>query len=293
VDELPRHLTADWLQHHEIDVSIEIAGRAVEAVAYDRRFHPVREYLIGLKWDGECRIDTWLEKYCGAKPVEASPTRGTPYLAAVGAKWLISAVARVMKPGCKADCALVLEGAQGLRKSSTLKVLGGEWFTDQLEQMRSKDASLQTHGVWIIEIAELASMTKSEVEDVKAFMSRPAERYRPPYAGRLVNIPRQCIFGGTVNVDTWNRDETGARRFWPVTCGVIRLNDLERDRDQLWAEARFRFDEGSLGGSMPTRLSVRPSWSRAARYREDPWHERVRNFLYSHGLSTKLRSTAS
>jgi|GEM_PF-1150687 len=273
--------TADWLQRRDIEVSIEIAGRAVESVAYDHAFHPVREWLKTLEWDGEPRLHIWLERYLGAAPVEAEPDRRPLYLASVGAKWLISAVARVMRPGCKADCALVLEGPQGARKSTALKLLARneEWFTDQIEAMESKDASLQTHGVWIIEVAELNSMTKAEVEGVKAFMSRTTERYRPPYAGRLVNIPRQCIFAATTNQDVWNRDETGARRFWPVTCGAIDQKALERDCPQLWAEARVRFEQGEAWWLDQQEVVATAQEEQAARYREDPWDVLVRTFL--------------
>jgi predicted P-loop ATPase len=275
--------TAAWLQHHDIDVSIEIAGRAVESVAYERRFHPVREYLNGLKWDGEPRIERWLERYCGAKPVEAKPTAAMSYLAAVASKWLVSAVARVMQPGCKADCALILEGPQGTKKSSALKALcGPPWFTDQLEQMNSKDSSMQTHGVWIIEISELDSMSKAEIGAVKAFMSRTTERYRPPYAGRLVDIPRQCIFAGTVNPGGagYMRDETGGRRFWPVECGgEIDLDGLLRDRDQIWAEARVRYGAGFKWWLDQAETLATAEQEQAARYREDPWDDVIAFFI--------------
>jgi len=271
-------LAADWLQHHDIDVSIEIAGRAAEAVGYERLFHPVRDYLRGLEWDGIWRIDRWLEVICGAKAVEDKPMKGSGYLAHIGAKWLISAVARVMRPGCKADCAIVLEGPQGKRKSSALKVLGGDWFTDQLEAMRSKDASMQTHGVWIIEIGEMGSITKSEVEEVKAFMSRTVERYRPPYAGRLVDVPRQCIFAGTVNLEEYLQDDEN-RRFWPVECGDINLDALARERDQLWAEAYHRFKDGASWWLDDKEVIEAARLQTAARQKSDPWDEKIMGYL--------------
>jgi predicted P-loop ATPase len=286
-------LTTDWLQRNGIDVSIQVAGHAVECVANDRRFHPPREYLMSLKWDGTPRLDSWLRTYLGATvdesivaPIEwQSREKPTGYLESIGAKWLISAVARVMKPGCKADCALVLEGEQGIRKSSALRALGGEWFTDQIAQLGSKDSSMQTHGIWIIEIAELGSMSKAEVDVVKDFMSRQEERYRPPYAGRVIEVPRQCVFAGSVNPGEYLRDDTGGRRFWPVACGRIDLEGLGRDRDQIWAEAKCRYDEGSTWWlDVPEVLAIAEQ-EQADRYRTDPWDSNIRNFLRYEGDS--------
>lgn len=261
----------NWLQHHGIDVGVPVVGAAIEAVGYDRTFHPVREYLNGLKWDGVPRLKNWLVQYLGATVARDAPANYMSYLEAVGSKWLISAVARVMRPGCKADCAIVLEGEQGIKKSSALGVLGGEWFTDQLEQLGSKDSSMQTHGIWIIEIGELGAMTKAEREEVKTFMSRRKERYRPPYAGRLVDIPRQCIFAGTVNPSTYFKDETGARRFWPVTLDVIKLGDLERDRDQIWAESKRQFEDRATWWLDEIGVIAVAEEEQADRYVEDPW----------------------
>ena len=128
-------LTADWLQHVGVFVSVEVAGQAVQTVAKDRAFHPVREYLESLQWDGNKRIDAWLSLYLGAEP--------TDYMAAVGARWLVSAVARIYQPGAKADCCLILEGVQGLKKSTALKSIAGDWFTDEIADLGSKDAAMR------------------------------------------------------------------------------------------------------------------------------------------------------
>jgi hypothetical protein len=147
-------LVADWLQHQDIMVPMSVAGQAVEVVARDRIFHPVREYLDGLSWDGTPRLEAWLLRYLGAED--------NAYHRAVGPRWLISAVARIYVPGCKADCALILEGPQGIRKSSALMALAAPWFTDRLSDPSSKDAAMETRGVWIIEIAELDTMGRAE-----------------------------------------------------------------------------------------------------------------------------------
>jgi predicted P-loop ATPase len=259
--------TANWLQHSGILVSVEIAGQAVQTVAREQRVHPVREYLDSLRWDGTKRIDSWLSLYLGVNH--------SPYAAAVGGRWLISAVARVFRPGVKADCCLILEGPQGSLKSTTLKTLSGEYFTDELADLGSKDAALQTRGVWIIEIAELESMSRAEVGKIKAFMSRATDRFRPPYGKRLIESPRQCVFAGSVNLSAYLRDETGARRFWPVACSKIRVDDLARDRDQLWAEAVVRFRAGSPWWLDSRELVDEAAIQQADRFETGPWDELI------------------
>jgi len=260
-------LAADWLQHQGILVSVDIAGQAVQAVARDRLAHPVREYLDKLRWDGTRRIETWLAEYLGVNFNE--------YSAAVGSRWLISAVARIYKPGVKADCCLILEGPQGAKKSTALRVLAGTWFTDEIAELGSKDAAMQTRGVWIIEIAELDSMSKAEVGKVKGFMSRATDRFRPPYGRRPIESPRQCVFAGSVNHTDYLRDETGGRRFWPVSCGQVKIDELERDRDQLWAEARERFLSGQPWWLDSQELNEHASDEQSDRCEEDPWHETI------------------
>jgi predicted P-loop ATPase len=264
-------LAADWLQRQGILVSVEVAGQAVQTVARDRPFHPVRAYLKGLRWDGVERVDRWLTAYLGAVETE--------YVRAVGSRWLVSAVARIFRPGAKADCCLILEGPQGIRKSTALRTLAGEYFTDELADLGSKDAAMQTRGVWIIELSELDSLSHSEVARIKAFMSRTTDRFRPPYGMRLVESPRQCVFAGTVNHTTYLRDETGGRRFWPVACGRIDADALARDRDQLWAEAKTRFEIGSVWWLDTAELIQLASDQQVDRYEGDPWEEVIAPWL--------------
>lgn len=265
-------LVADWLQHQDIMVPASIAGQAVEVVARDRLFHPVREYLDGLVWDGAGRIDTWLSAYVGAED--------TPYVRAVGARWLVSAVARIYNPGAKADCALILEGPQGIRKSTALKVLGDPWFADRLSDLGSKDAAMETKGVWIIEVAELDTMSRAEVGTIKAFMSRTHDRFRPPYGKRLVDLPRQCVFAGSINPEGgYLKDASGGRRFWPIVCGVIDIEALKRDRDQLWAEARHQFQAGAPWWLDTPDLNALANEQQADRYQGDAWDDPIRLYL--------------
>lgn len=265
-------LVADWLQHQNIMVPASIAGQAVEAVARDQVFHPVREYLEFLSWDGVHRIDDWLSTYLGAT--------NTLYIQAVGARWLISAIARIFKPGAQADCALILEGQQGIRKSSALRTLGEPWFTDRLSDLGSKDAAMETKGVWIIEIAELDTMSRSEVGTVKAFMTRTVDRFRPPYGKRLVDLPRECVFAGSVNPEGgYLKDATGGRRFWPVLCGSIDLAALARDRDQLWAEACERYRAGDSWWLQTRELEALAGEEQSARYQGDAWDNLICGYV--------------
>ena len=205
--------------------------------------------------------------------------KDTEYSRAVGSRWLLSAVARIFRPGAKADCCLILEGPQGIRKSTALRTLAGEYFTDELADLGTKDAAMQTRGVWIIELSELDSLSHSDVARIKAFMSRTTDRFRPPYGMRLLESPRQCVFAGTVNHTTYLRDETGGRRFWPVTCGRIDIDTLARDRDQLWAEAKARFDAGAAWWLETTELVQMASDQQMERYEGDPWDEVIACWL--------------
>jgi predicted P-loop ATPase len=233
-------------------------------------FHPVREYLQSLSWDKTPRLDTWLPVYLGADSQPAD------YLAAVGPAWLISAVARIFKPGCQADCALVLEGIQGIRKSTALRVLSGDqYFSDSLPaDLAHKDARDHLRGKWIIELSELAQFKRAEIETVKAFISRRYEQYRPSYGRHEVKFPRQCVFAGSTNDTEYLVDTTGNRRFWVVSCSRVDLAALTRDRDQLWAEAATRYRAGEpwhLVGVLEEMAAAQA----AARIAHDPWTAKV------------------
>ena len=264
-------LAADWLQRNGILVDVNTAARAAQTVAKDHCFHPVRSYLESVKWDGVERLERWLSTYLGVED--------TGYSRAIGSRWLISAVARIYRPGVKADCCLILEGPQGIKKSTALKTLAGPYFTDELADLGSKDSALQTRGVWIIELSELDTLSRSEVSRIKAFMSRTTDRFRPPYGKRLIESPRQCVFAGTVNHSTYLRDDTGARRFWPVVCGCINIELLARDRDQLWAEAKTRFDQGAVWWLDSAELVTAAAQEQANRFDTDPWEELIARWI--------------
>jgi predicted P-loop ATPase len=265
-------LFCNWLQHHGVLVQHLICGAAVETAAKLASFHPVRRYLDSLAWDGVPRIDRWLITYCSAQDTDL--TR------AYSAMWLIAAVARIYDPGCKLDTALILEGAQGDRKSMLFQVLGGEWFTDDVPDLRTKDASMTTIGAWIIEMPELDAMSKAEETRVKSFLSRQTDRFRPPYGRRMIKAPRQCIFCGTTNAHEYLTDPTGARRFWSVAIGkAIDIDGLRRDRDQLWAEAAARYRQGEHWWLEEPKLIASAAEEAEKRFEVDPWEEPIGVYL--------------
>ncbi len=259
-------LLCEWLQHRGLMVGTDIVGQAVETVAREHTFHPVRDYLEFVRWDGDPRLDTWLTEYLGVPP--------SNYAAAVGAKWMISAVARVFNVGCKADYALILEGPQGIRKSTAINTLADPWFSDDMPEIgEGKESAISIAGVWIMELAELSSMCGPRVnmDKVKAFMSRKTDRFRPPYGKRAQEFPRQCIFAGTTNNLEYLSDSTGARRFWPVVASRIDIERLRRDRDQLWAEAVVRFRDGEAWYLDDPSVILEAEEHQADRYTADAW----------------------
>jgi len=260
-------LAANWLQHHGIYVTPNVAGEAVETVARDRPFHPVINYLMPLQWDRRPRLETWAIDYLG--------TPDSAYVRAVSSRFLAAAVARVLDPGCKSDCALILEGPQNLGKSTALRALFAPWFTDDIADLGSKDAAMQLEGAWCVELAELDSISRAEVSKIKAFMSRQTDRFRPAYGRRVVEQKRQCVFGGTTNGNAYLRDETGGRRFWPMNCAKIDIGGLSKAKDQLWAEARARYDQGKPWWLDTADLNGAAAEQQAARLIQDPWLEPI------------------
>jgi predicted P-loop ATPase len=191
-----------------------------------------------LVWDGTKRVDDWLVKYCRAKD--------TPLNRAIGRKVLIAAVRRVKQPGCKFDYVLVLEGAQGVGKSTLIKLLAGEenYSDAEILGLKKQEQQEAVQGIWLYELAELEGMQRSEVTAVKLLLSKTVDSARPAYGRSRVDRPRRCVFIASTNDPTYLRDMTGNRRFWPVEVGTINLDAVLRDRDQLWAEAVILEDGG-------------------------------------------------
>ncbi|MBP7572600.1 MAG: virulence protein E [Rhodoferax sp.] len=227
-------------------ISRAALAEAIETVAHTRRFHPIREELEGLQWDGKARIDKWLMHVLGETP-ETLNKAMQEYLQIVGRCWLLGMVNRVMRPGCKFDYCPVLEGVGGLRKSTMVEMLAGSnYFSDTpFEVGRGKEAQEQVQGLWLYEIAEMTHFSKAEVGAIKAFISSKVDRYRVAYGATVGTFPRQCLLCGTTNENTYLRDRTGNRRFWPIPVrNVINTEWLIKYRDQLLAEAFELFKQG-------------------------------------------------
>jgi len=268
----------EWLQERGIPrIGREIVGQAVEVYARERRFHPVKEWLDALEWDGKPRLATWMFTYFGA---EAEDDNAIEYVRAIGQMFLVAMVARILKPGCQCDYMLVLEGDQGILKSSACRALAGEWFSDSLpENISSKDARQHLRGKWLVEVSELAAFSKTEVEALKAFITRREERYRPPFGRHDVIEPRQCVFVGTTNQDAYIKDPTGGRRFWPIRCTSVDDKGLALVREQLFAEAVVRFKAGDRYWPTPEDEDrfFKPQQER--RQEDDPWFTTIAEAL--------------
>jgi predicted P-loop ATPase len=211
-------------------------------VAMRRQRHPIREYLESLEWDGTERLDRLVVDYIGAED--------TPLTRAMTRKHFTAAVARVMSPGCKYDTCLVLAGAEGIGKSTLFSVMGGKWFSDSVTTAEGKQGMEQLRTAWIVELAELASIRRSDVETIKNFLSKQVDTYRAAYASTVKPYPRQCVFCGTTNETRFLKGDTGNRRFWVVAVdeAMRRWSEprqrLMADRNQLWAEAMVRWRSG-------------------------------------------------
>lgn len=215
---------------------------AMQAHAGTRAFHPVAEWLDILKWDGDKRLDHWIVKVFDPFNYENEKD----YHHAVASKFLIAAVRRVRHPGCKFDHMPIFEGPQGIGKSTALKRLFGEdYFSDSIPpDLSSRDTALSLLGMWCMEFAEIEHLIRNDPEVVKAFFSRQVDRYRPPYGRDFVMRPRQLVMVGTTNKDDYLRDDSGNRRFWPIRCQAARLEWLDENREQIWAEAASREADG-------------------------------------------------
>lgn len=236
------------------------------------KMNPLTEYLNSLEWDGESRISSWLTDYLGVD--------STALTSAMGRAWLISAVARAYEPGCQADHCLILEGAQGLKKSTLLRELAGEeWHAEHSAMnLADKDAAISCNGKWIIEFSELGAVKTNKVETVKSFLTRRSDHYRPPYQRYAVSVPRTCVFAGTTNEEHYLEDQTGNRRYWPVKCFHSATKQLGRDRNQLWAEAVAMYQTGEQWYLVP-EMERLAAIQQQRRVTGDPWLDDFRVYL--------------
>lgn len=231
-----------WLEKHYDIAGKEKIADALTAVLTRHSYHPIRDYLSGLTWDGVPRLDRIIIDYMGAEDSELNR--------AMSRKHFVAAVARVFNPGCKYDYCLIMSGAEGIGKSTLLRVMGGKWFNDSITTLEGKEGMEQLRRAWVVELGELSSIKRSDVEQVKAHLSKQVDIYRAAYARRVLEHPRQCVFCGTTNEALFLKGDTGNRRFWviPVVAELRKYKDwseaIRRDRDQLWAEAVHYYKQG-------------------------------------------------
>jgi putative DNA primase/helicase len=272
----------EWIQLAGIHAHKNAVFDAVQRVAAETKFHPVRDIFENLVWDKAARLDM-MGVYCFG-------CEDTPYVRAVFPRWMISGVARIFEPGCKVDCMLILEGKQGLLKSTAIRTLAYPWFTDEMPPLGTPDAAIQIRGKWIIEISELESMSRAEVKTLNAFMSRTTDRFRPPYGRRAKDFDRQCIFAGSTNEGEYLKDPTGARRFWTVACSLINIPLLKSFKEQLWAEAVFRYraKEKWWIDSDETELLEFAKVEAGKRFQLDEWENQIE--VWVRGKSDVLMS---
>lgn len=278
----------DWIDaddaglRHYIEKAYGIKGKSIiedawTLVANENKYHPVRDYLNGLVWDGQKRVETLLIDYLGAEDNE--------YIRAVTRKALVAAVARIFIPGIKFDTMLVLVGPQGCGKSQIVKRLGGEWFSDTLTAMQGKEAYEQIQGFWMIEVAELAAMKKMEVEAIKHFTAKSEDAYRAAYGRHVETYKRQCIFIGTTNKYEFLRDMTGNRRFWPVDVNPEKATKSiwdtfnEEEVGLVWAEAVELFKQGEKLFFDEEKLKALAEEEQDRHLEESPMAGDIRSYL--------------
>jgi putative DNA primase/helicase len=251
-------------------ISREVVSQAVILCAHQNARNCVRDWLEGLTWDKEPRIDHFFEDHFGAA--------GTDYTRAASRNFWLSLVARVFRPGCQVDTMVVLEGGQGIGKSRALRIIGGPWFTEQHESVTNQKAFSEVlQGKLIVEIGEMDSFSRAEVTRVKQIISAPHDRFRKAYGRHAEDHPRQCVFVGTTNRDDWNRDETGARRFWPIRCnGEIDTSAIQEHREQFFAEAVELFKLGKYWWEMPAEAT---RTEQEKRYVEPAWVPPIKQYI--------------
>lgn len=248
----------------------------IDMVAEDNHYHPVREYLRGLSWDGMPRVHRLLTDYMKA---QTTSERHEALLEEVALRWMVSAVARVMQPGCQVKAALLLVGDQNAGKSSALRILGDPWYSRTRIELENKDGMVQLQGVWIYELPEIRGLfTAYKAESVKQFLDQEVDRYRTHFKTFPRPHPRQCVFGATDNTLKLLNDPTGSSRYYPVTVGRIDLERLADERDLLWAEAVRSYDAGERWHLHDPEAALLASISRG--YQEiDPWTDKIADFM--------------
>ncbi|MGC3959612.1 MAG: virulence-associated E family protein [Verrucomicrobiota bacterium] len=262
-------------------LTITAVQQGLEVFLQNRQHNPLLEWLEGLEWDGTPRVEAFISDVYG--------TPRSTYNDSAGRCFLVGLIARAMQPGCQLDTMLILEGKQGLKKSSSLGVLGGEFYVELPRDFGGIEFLHDMEGAWLAEIPDMSGFRGRDIEHVKAFITLRNDKFRSKYGRRSANHPRHCVFAGTANSNDWLDDPTGGRRFIPIECAEIDLDYLKANRDQLFAEAVALYKRVGANVSSSERVSAGADWwvmpetetlqEQAARQQEDPWTNPIRAWL--------------
>lgn len=281
-----------WISNiWKFEPNTAIIHEAALKASMDNAFHPVRDYLQGLEWDGHNRCNKWLHEVMGAQD--------NMYTRAVGLKFLVAAVKRIFEPGCRFQYLLTLEGRQGTFKSTAFEILATrkEWYADPHMDIMNKDSIFMMFGKWIVEMPEMQTHFKAETTAMKGFLSRSTDRARMPYGRITRDFPRQCVFGGTINQESdrdlgWLKDTTGNRRYWPVLVGEVgipKLDELKQIVHQLWAEAYMLYLQEVPVYLEDLSVALEAENEQAKRLGKDAWQEPIEDWLYApHNLTQNV-----
>lgn len=277
-----------WLiEAYKLESSVTMINEVLNSIACQNAFHPVKDFLEGLEWDGVERVESSFERYLGV-------SMKREYLYPVTRKFFLALIARIYEPGCKFDFLPVFEGKQGKGKSSFGNILvGDDWFLDGLPELSDKDAALNLQGIWLCEMGELSALYRTQIETAKAFIARRIDKVRPPYGHRRVDFPRSSIFYGTTNSRDYLLDRTGNRRYWPIPIRRLDFGAFKRDRLQLLAEAKFMYDYAAeplyLKGE-PLRLAEAYQESRRVEDETDSMETRFHEWVKGKPEGVDLKS---
>lgn len=251
-------------------MSDEIINKAVRVYAHKNAKNEPKDWMNSLVWDKTPRIDTFFHDLMGA--------HDDKYTRSASKNWWISMAARVFNPGCQVDTMVIFEGPQGKFKSTAVAVIGGKWYSEAHESVTSKDFFMLLQGKLIIEISELDAFRKAEINTIKKVITCRTDRYRPPYGRTTQDFKRQSVFVGTTNEDAYLQDNSGARRFWPIKTGEIKIKEIKDNREQLFAEAVERFKSGEPWHEMPLESAAAQEQRRIA----DEWEHIIERWISTH-----------
>jgi putative DNA primase/helicase len=269
-----------WVSRaYGLEYSSAAVSETVSLIGEENKRNPLIEWLDSIVWDGTPRLSSWI--------VEATDCDDTELNRIMAEKWLIQAIARAYKPGCKADCVLILAGDQGAGKSTLFRTLATEqYFADTPLDIGSANSYSQIARAWIYEVAELDSVRRSANSATKAFLSAQEDNFRPAYGRHAITIKRHVVFAGTTNESQFINDMTGSRRYWPIRVNEVNLHWVKENRDQLWAEAIAAFKSGETW-YLDKKMDEKRHDSSKIYRQDDPWMEPISNFLLlQHGYIT-------